>query len=445
MDNLLRRTVSTFSGVRIGSTVRAGVKRLSALDRVTAGMIIKGVWWFRDGLDGRRLRDGLVRLLQSRPWLAGRLTAEGVVYDAEGEVPFVESSLPECRAETVLAESNALDRFAHPLSVAAFRRGQASPLTVSLVHVSDGALLYVQGAHVCMDGSSFYGMMADWARLCRGEAIEPVEAACRLTDPDFADDPAPAAHAEACGYVRVGWRVLARIMWNTLCGLSRRRFAVRLTGEQVAGLIERVNARLGTHYGRHVVLSALLAAAEVRLGGLDAGVACRHVSVVNLRGRMAGIPLRFDGNAVYNIVSPVFSSSDKVEVVAGMIDRTLRSLFVNGGERLTEVMRCYMSVIRDRLPYVPFDVGGMYARRSPVSYVNDFLGFSVYALDFGTGTPAAVLPPDLPDKVRLWPLPPQQGGGVEILFTGWLAGRWARCGDPLALLTALSEGKEPLG
>ena len=84
MDNLLRRTVSTFSGVRIGSTVRAGVKRLSALDRVTAGMIIKGVWWFRDGLDGRRLRDGLVRLLQSRPWLAGRLTAEGVVYDAEG-------------------------------------------------------------------------------------------------------------------------------------------------------------------------------------------------------------------------------------------------------------------------------------------------------------------------------------------------------------------------
>ena len=179
----------------------------------------------------------------------------------------------------------------------------------------------VRCGRVCVGGVVSEVMLADWARWWRGEAMEREAAACRLTDPDLAVDPAPAAHAEACGYVRVGWRVLARIMWNTLCGLSRRRFAVRLTGEQVAGLIARVNARPGTPYGRHGALSALLAAAEVRLGGLAAGVACRHVSAVHLRGRMAGSPLRLNGTAVYNFVSPLFYYSVKAEEGPGRVRR----------------------------------------------------------------------------------------------------------------------------
>lgn len=423
-------------------TTCEGVRRLSALDRVTAGMVIKGVWWFREGLDGERLRDGLAALLERRPWLAGRLTAEGMAYGAESGVPFAERTLPELHAGEEVARRDALDRLALRLSAAALRRGKAAPLAVALIHAADGALLYVQGAHVCMDGYSFYGMVDDWARLCRGEAVGDMTTESRLTDPDFADDPDPAPHAVEYGYVKVGMGVLLRMVADNLSGVSRRRFVLRLTDAQLAALVARVNDG-GTHYGRHVALAALLAAAEMRLAGVAADVPCSQVSVVNLRGRMAGVPAGFDGNAVYNVASQPFSAADSVPVVADAIDRALRGVFADGGGRLTEVMRCYMTVLRDRLPYVPFDVAGMQARRSTVCYVNDFLGFPIYGADFGTGVPAAVLPPDLSDKVRLWPLPPQQGGGVAVIFAGRLAGLWARCADPVGWLEQLAAGKIP--
>ncbi len=432
--------------VKAASAVSMEVRPLSPLDRATAGMVVKGVWYFRQRLDGEQLRRGLASVLERRPWLAGRLTAQGIACGAGDGVPFVERALPGLEAAEELARGDALDRLAGRLSPAAFRRGSAVPLAVSLVQLDEGSLLYVQGAHACMDGCSFYALMDEWGRLCRGEAVtDPVETTCLLTDPDFADDPAAQAHAEAYGWPRVGMGLLVRMVWGSLRGVARCRYRLRLTEEQEAGLVGRVNAAGATRYGRHVVLSALLAAAGVRLSSVPVGKPCTHVSVVNLRRRMAGVPERFDGNAVYNVASQPFSSADPVEAVAERIDRSLHDLFAGGGNRLTEVMRCYLTVVRKKLPYVPFDVAGMYARRSPVSYVNDFLGFPIYDVDFGRGRPALVLPPDLPDAVRLWPLPPEQGGGVEVIFAGWPAVWWKRCADPVGLLETLSEGKERSG
>ena len=72
---------------------------------------------------------------------------------------------------------------------------------------------------------------------------------------------------------------------------------------------------------------------------------------------------------------------------------------------------------------VPLDNAN--GKRPTTLYINDMSKFPIYALDFGTGQPSSVEPPDLPDPIRLWPAPSADAQPI-LYFGGHMAKRYNR-------------------
>lgn len=409
----------------------------SVLDSACIGMVIKGTWIFPVSLPQELLQSSLSELLNYYPMLAGRALKSVGIECSNAGVPFTvcrEGGLT--RAEAV-AVKDVVDRFSSPLHLKAFRRGEAAPLSVRLTHLKDGSVLSVHCSHACMDGSAFYTMMDNWARLCRREPIASpvIMSPVFLPEKDISKE-SVVERAKRAGWHKVGYKELWQAAVQALPGRGKYRpVYLHFSGEFIQALVESFNARHGVRYGKHAILSALITKLSLHAGGIEGGRICSQISVADMRGRVPGIPRSVVGNAVFNIAAEPIFPDDSLFSTAEKIDAKLACLFSGDGREAEEFMKLYIDSIGYKIPYVPFDLAGMNGRRPTAVYINDFLKFDLYSLDFGGGRPEAVLPHDLPDQVRIWPSG-TAAAGADVYFTGCLAKLIRKMSDPCGVLNS---------
>lgn len=411
--------------------------KLSVLDQTCMGMVIKGTWVFPRRLPEESLIRSLSGLLNYYPQLAGRLTKGGVVCNNAG-IPFTVCRDASLYTTEIVGEKRVGNQFAHRLDLARFRKGAVAPLTVRLTHLADGSVLSVHCAHACMDGSAFYTFMNNWAQLCRGDEIAaPVVGELPFVPDTHVSKEELIRRAKEMGWHGVGYKELFQTL-GTLAFAWRKRRSVCLHFPQkfVDSWKYVFNTAHKVNYGTHTLLSALIVKLALKAAGIGCGEECSQVSIADMRGRMPEIPAVWAGNAVCNISAEPIYSGESVFDIAGKIDRKLRSLFSDGREA-QEFMQLYVDCTGRKIPYLPFDLSGMNARRPTAIYINNFLKFRLYDLDFGYGKPTAVLPHDLPDQVRFWPGGP--AGGVDVYFTGHLARLIAKLEDPYGMVNSFLE------
>lgn len=144
----------------------------------------------------------------------------------------------------------------------------------------------------------------------------------------------------------------------------------------------------------------------IKLFGHTKPTTCTQVTVVDIRERVSGIPSTFVGNASTTIVSEPFSAEATIEDIAQTIQKTLAPLLKAPSQELKTIFVVNTTVLKQKLPLVPFDVIGMNTRKPTVFYINNFSKLPIYEVDFGFGKPISVLPHDLSDQVVIWPAPP---------------------------------------
>lgn len=417
---------------------RQGEWKFSVLDRSCLGMVIKGAWIFPYRLDEEALVKSFSVLLGFYPYLAGRVAkGEKIVPSGEG-IPFTvceDSGLTTAEAARI---PDAVNGFASPLKLSSFKKGACPPLSLRLTHLSDGSVLSVQAAHGCMDGSSFYTMMNNWAALCRGEEIRPpVTGGTVFVPHEGASKEALVQRAANRGWYRLGWKDLFRGFGAGLGIVSvYRSRPLFFPEEKLVELQRRFNSVHGTDFGRGTLLAAVIAKMSLVAAKPEHAERCSQITVADLRGRLPGLPAEWVGNAVCNLSTDVFNSGDTLYTIAGKIGGKIREMFSEGARELEDFMELYIDCIGYRIPFLPFDLKGMTNRRPTAIYINNFLKFDIYGVDFGAGRPVAALPPDLPDQVRIWPASPDRGG-AEVYFTGRLARIIDGLPDPDSLLDTI--------
>ena len=398
----------------------SGEYGLSVLDVSCAGMVIRGTWLFRGKLDEKLLRDGLGQILDMYPQLGGRIDGmKRIRFDNSG-VSFAVDDEPRLNVAAVAAMPKAAVRFGAGMNMRRVRAGKAPLLSVRVTYLADGTVLSVWAAHVVMDGAAFYGMVDNWGCLCRG--IRPqkpsldntlFDAVGRMSRADVERTIAQA------GWSHLGIGQLVDAVVGRITGtLMRRAKSVELPLAVLERFRDAFAARHGRSFGMHTLLSALtVKACFMALHHAD-DIKCQLVTTVDMRGRTGGVTSAFSGNAVCNVMVE-FHAGDTLYDIAEKENVMLSRLFGNGGEELARYAALYFNAVYYKLPMLVFDLAGMTAKRPTTLYINDFMKFPLYNVDFGEGELVAVLPHDLPDQIRFWPMP-SDGPGVEVLFTGSL-------------------------
>ncbi len=268
-----------------------------------------------------------------------------------------------------------------------------------------------------MDGDSFYTMVRNWGRICRQEDFpQPVLDQGLVPVPDRVDKAQVLQLAVEHGWKRVSRLDLVKLLPVLLTGVLTERtrpfhFSV--------GALERIRQQVCTDVpcSTNVALSAALTYMLIRLFGHSETTECRQVTVVNGRGRLAGLPPSFVGNAAVVVPTPPFPAGARIAEIARVIQRTLEPIQEIPSPTLSNLFSLNMSAMEHKAPVAPFDFIAANSRRPTVFYTNSFSGMPVYDVDFGSGRPLAVIPHNLTDQVLIWPAAPAVGG-VDVYFTG---------------------------
>ena len=120
-----------------------------------------------------------------------------------------------------------------------------------------------------------------------------------------------------------------------------------------------------------------------------------------------------------------FHAGMDIPEAAARLQAHLHGYLADNGHLLADYVRLNACTAGCALPRVPFDVDDANGKRPAALYINDMRRFPVYALDFGTGQPSSVEPPDLPDPIRLWPAPSADAHPI-LYFGGHMAKRYNR-------------------
>ena len=149
-----------------------------------------------------------------------------------------------------------------------------------------------------------------------------------------------------------------------------------------------------------------------------------QISVADLREKIKEIPSAYIRNAVNAICTDEFNADSPLHEIAGSIDRAIKSA---DSEALKEELKLFISVFRHKIPYNNFSIDAVNTKYPTGIYINNFLKFHVYDIDFGKGTPILVLPNDLTDIIKFWPSSPDKAG-VEMHLRGYIAKRYNHIG-----------------
>ena len=403
-------------------TMAEGFRPFTYLDKACRNMMIDGLWSFHDLPHPDTLAGALEQLLTLYPLLAGHIEGDrGIAWGKDGGVRFDTVESPLRRHEISRAE------LLPGLTVKALKQGRAPLFAARLTRLADGCVLGVQCSHACADGAAFYTLMDDWGRLARQL---PVEAPC--LDVEAFPRPADLTREDAlrqvteAGWAKVGLSTLLGQLWREARGITHLRAQVPLPpADQLATWRQEATQRHGGLVGSYAVLAAWLLQACRKLNATPPHLPGSVVTVCNLRGRIPSLSSKYMGNAVINLVAHGFRADMDVPEAAAKLQSHLQSYLTGDGRLLTDYVRLNACAAGYPLPYVPFDVDNANGRCPTTLYINDMSKFPIYALDFGTGQPSSVEPPDLPDPIRLWPAPSADAHPI-LYFGGHMAKRYNR-------------------
>jgi hypothetical protein len=397
------------------------VWEFTPLDRACLKMVIRGTWIFDTQLDVGLMKEALAKTLSYYPHLAGRMSNQaGVTLTNEG-VPFVTAAEPELTVEKVLErdDANNINDFSVGIKAGRFSKGLDSPLSVKVTSLKNGTVLGVQCSHACMDGDSFYTLVYNWGQICRNEAFDkPLLNQALLP----AAEDLPVAEIRAAA-LEAGWQQLSifsifRLLPAVISGVIKKRTTpFWVSAETITRLKEQVLKSTGIQGSTNLVLAALITKGCLELYKHQEDTRCSFVTVVNTRKRLAGIPATYAGNSSLSIAAPAFAAGTSFAEIATMIEETLKPVRQSPSLKLMELMRLNLNSMKYKLPFAPFDVFGMYARKPTTIYLNNFSKLHIYDINFGSGEPVRVIPHDLGDQIVVWPAPPARGG-VAVYFTG---------------------------
>ncbi len=399
-----------------------GFRPFTYLDKACRSMIIDGLWSFHDLPHPDTLAGALEQLLMLYPLLAGHVEGDrGIAWSKGDGVQFDTVESPLRRHEISRAE------LLPGLTVKAMKQGRAPLFAARLTRLVDGCVLGVQCSHACADGAAFYTLMDDWGRLARQL---PVEAPC--LDAEAFPRPADLTREEAlrqvteAGWAKVGLNTLLGQLWREARGITHLRTQAPLPpADQLVAWRQEATQRYGGLVSSYAVLAAWQLQACRKLNATPPHLPGSVVTVCNLRGRIPSLPRKYMGNAVINLVAHGFRADMDVPEAAAKLQSHLQSYLTGDGRLLTDYVRLNACATGYPLPYVPFDVDNANGKRPTTLYINDMSKFPIYALDFGTGQPSSVEPPDLPDPIRLWPAPSADAHPI-LYFGGHMAKRYNR-------------------
>jgi hypothetical protein len=403
------------------SKVPFRVWEFTPLDRACLKMVIRGTWVFDTQLDVGLMKEALAKTLSYYPHLAGRMISQaGVTLTNEG-VRFVSAAEPELTVEEVLErnDANNISDFSIGINAGRFSKGLDSPLSVKVTRLKNGTVLGVQCSHACMDGDSFYTLVYNWGQICRNEAFD-IPLLDQSLLPAAEDRPVAEIKAAAfeAGWIKVSLFSFVRLLPAVFSGVIKKRSKPYwISAETINRLKEQVLKTTGIQGSTNLVLAALITKECLELYKHQEDTRCSFVTVVNTRKRLAGVPSTYAGNSSLSIATPAFPAGTSFADIATMIEETLKPVRQSPSLKLMALMKLNLNSMKYKLPFAPFDIFGMFARKPTVFYLNNFTNLHIYDINFGSGEPVRVIPHDLGDQIIIWPAPPAKGG-VEVYFSG---------------------------
>lgn len=396
--------------------------KFSLLDMACGDMIIKAVWIYNKKLDAELMSEKLSVLLEKYPFLAGRLkSADGISCSNEG-CPFEVVERQDIGIKNVLKSQHIHDDFSLKLNIRDFKAGKCAPMTVCVTSLSDGAVLSVQMAHICMDGRSLYRMMNEWGGLCRGENVDIQQnVQSEFPKVDFMTKPQAAAILEKKKWTKLGFKDLVKMLIYSASKDSKVSCTpLLIDGDKIKRMKAVASQKTGSEISANAILSAVIVKMVMNLNGLNGKRDYSLLTVADIRGRYKNINADYIGNASNNIVTRSLKDDCDVFELAKQIQDNISRHTENKDGAMDEYVDLCMNSLKHKLPYVAFDLPKMNSKKPTTVYVNDQHKLQVYDLDFGNGKPVIAFPNDLPDMVKIWPANDGKGS-VLLFFKGYLA------------------------
>ncbi len=397
---------------------------LKAHDRANLLLILRGTWIFETDLDAARLADGLARLLDLYPHLAGRMV-RGQRVDLTGEgVTLTEAHRPDLTVALAGDQRELAGRFHDPMTQGRVKAGKQAPLAVRLTHLADGCVLGLCCSHACLDGHGFYSLARNLSCLVADRPFpDPVLDQTLLPEPP----PRPKAEARdamrAAGWLQPSLWDIARMLPAMIPSRMHQRSApVHFSAATLGRLKEAATERSSVQApSTNLALCAHLASLWPDLHDLDEVTDCAVVLVIDTRRRHPAFPATFAGNAALPCPAARFPAGAPLGELVDQLHSGLGPYLEVPSDAVQRDLSLALEIVRHKLFLMPFDLPRMHLPRPDVVYINNFSKMPIYDLDFGTADapirPVLAIPHDLPDPVLIWPAPPGQEG-VEVYFTG---------------------------
>ncbi len=391
-----------------------------SLDKIMFDFIIRGTWIFRGQLDVNQLKAGLTKLLTLYPHLTGRMEWDAGVRLNNAGFPFTVTYASDISIDEVNAKRKLADRYSTPLNKRRMKSGKAPLISFKITSVKDGTVLGVRASHTLLDGASFYGMVNNWARICLRQSIDPPiidQTLHPVSEKPSRDDIVNEALNK--GFVKLSFRQIFAFIKMLMP--QERTCGFHFSEDALKNLKKQISAKAGCDCSTNEALSALIIQMCIRLNGhTNSKIDYKSVNIVDCRQRISSVPSTFVGNGLFWVNTPSFSASSPIGVKARTLHEGLAPMLTSPSPALKELvtMVFYLSAQKKRL--LPMDFARTFCSKPTVIYINNFSRLPIYDVDFGTGTPSAVIPHNLPDPLLIWPAHPDKGG-VEVYFTGSFA------------------------
>ncbi|XP_037428425.1 tryptamine benzoyltransferase 1-like [Triticum dicoccoides] len=391
---------------------------LTVFDRAAADVFVPTVLvYLAPAPSNEALTEGLLKTVAPYPHLTGRLTVDQLgrrfLHVNNEGVLLIETTVQANLAD-VLVEDRMTTRVDHlyPTIPEPEENNGEALLQIQLNRYRCGGLVIgICSHHRAADGLSMSMFFTAWATAVRegDDFTMPTPFLDRAKTAVPQSPPTPVFDNRSLEFTRGdGEAAYAVIPMDRIKNLT-----VHFTAKFVADLKARVGARCSTfqcllaHVWRKITAARALKPEEftkVRVA-------------VNCRGRAdPPVPLNFFGNMVL-WAFPRLQVRDLMSSSYGSVVGAIRDAVARIDSEYVQSFVDFGGVADangEELVAAAAPLGSMFC---PDAEVDSWLGFSFHQLDFGTGAPAALLPPDLPVEGLMFLVPSHKAkGGVDLFM-----------------------------
>lgn len=391
---------------------------LSALDAFEDHFAICFVLFYKETQNPALLQSSLATLLQHYPLLGGRLKGGGLALNDAG-VPFEVRHSNESLSGWQDPDRDHVARFASLVNPQMPGRSLQALMKVRLTQLAGGGSVLGLGfAHVLTDGMGFTRLFADWGKIARGETIRAAcwdrEVLARAFHAEAPDLSAVPIHAQSyLGMEELSRRRLLRLYKNVITHMPRMRgLTIRLRGEQLAGLKDRVNQGQDLKLSSHEILSAHLYKLFNELYNPIDERPSRFFMVADLRARTPGVPeegvmAAMSGHLGHSMSTREIARADLYSL-GSKIRETTRGIIPH------QYLKQDAWLAEKRRKGTMYRVFACHDAFSPDFFISNCQYLPFYDLDFGSGRPYSFRRPTekAPRIVEVFPAP--DGDGCEL-------------------------------